>query len=66
MSVVTTSWWNAAGQLLHSPYRHKGLNSSAVYLRYFSVTELLGIDNWLWLEHDECFCAAEVPQSVSE
>lgn len=31
-------------------------NSSAAYLRDFSITELLGIDNWLWLEHDECFC----------
>lgn len=24
MSVVTASWWNAAGQLLYSPHRHKG------------------------------------------
>lgn len=46
----------------------KGLrvNSSVAYLRDRSITELLGTDNCLWLEHDECFCAAEVPQSVSE
>lgn len=24
MSVVAASWWNSTGQLLHSPYRHKG------------------------------------------
>lgn len=38
----------------------KGLrcNSLAVYLHDCSTTEFLEIDNWLWLEHDECFCAA--------
>lgn len=58
MSVITTTGGTQQDSCFIHPSDIKGLSpdSSAPNLLDFSVTELLGIDNWLWLEHDGCFC----------